>query len=99
MSGGRARVQVCLTRSCFLSILHWRDSSLVLKEKTLNPEIAALGFEPSSAETAAFTGWDVTPSSVFPLPNQVERKHQKQCMWPKNRNRASFSSYRCDSSS
>lgn len=35
-------------------ILHLRDSSLFLKEKTLNPEIAV--FEQNSTETVVFTG-------------------------------------------
>ncbi len=52
----RVKAQVCLTRSCFLPILHLRESSLILKEKTLNPEIAMLRFEQHSAEAVVFTG-------------------------------------------
>lgn len=48
-------------------ILHLRESSLFLKEKTLNCEIAL--FEQNSAETVVFTGWGCitvyNPSTVF----------------------------------
>lgn len=36
-------------------VLHLRESSLFLKEKTLNCEIAL--FELNSTETVVFTGW------------------------------------------
>lgn len=55
----RVTAQVCLTRSCFLPILHLWDSSLFLKEKTLNPEIAAMRFEQNSTETVVFISWGV----------------------------------------
>lgn len=48
-------------------ILHLRESSLFLKEKTLNCEIAL--FEQNSAETVVFTGWGYiavyNPLTVF----------------------------------
>lgn len=44
------------------SILHLRDSLLLLKEKTQNPEIAVFG--QNSTEMVVFAGWGVQQFTI-----------------------------------